>query len=89
MQSIMQSYMKTTWMIVAIGLYLGYISTSGTKTQFIRLLDIFFIGPLMIYFGHIHVGSSERHVSIFAMLLVFFGATTIIYNLKNYIHASK
>ena len=82
--------MNSTWITVAIGLYLGYISTSGTKTQFIRLLDIFLIGPLMIYFGH-HAqhANSGGHVSIFAMLLVFFGATTITYNLKNYIHASK
>ena len=70
--------------IVLVGLYLGHISTAGTKTQGIRLLDVFLIGPLMIYFGHI-----SKHVSIFSMLLTFFGATTITYNLKNYIYASK
>jgi uncharacterized membrane protein len=68
--------------VVIIGLYLGHISTSGTKTQTIRLLDVFLIGPLMIYFGH-----NSRVVSIFSILLIFFGATTITYNLKNYIHA--
>jgi len=67
--------------IIIIGLYLGHISTDGEKTQTIRLLDVFLIGPLMIYFGHM-----SKHVSIFSVLLTFFGATTITYNLKNYLH---
>ena len=72
--------MKTsTCITVAIGLYIGYISTAGAKTQTIRLLDVFLIGPLMIYFGHI-----SNPASIFSMLLIFFGATTMTYNLKNY-----
>jgi uncharacterized membrane protein len=70
-----------SFVVVAIGLYLGHISTSGTKTQTIRLLDVFLIGPLMIYFGH------RAEASLFSILLTFFGATTITYNLKNYMHA--
>jgi uncharacterized membrane protein len=70
-----------TLFIVIAGLYLGHVSTDGEKTQAIRLLDVFLIGPLMVYFGHM-----SNHVSIFSMLLVFFGATTITYNLKNYLH---
>lgn len=73
-----------SFIIVLVGLYLGHISTDGKKTQTIRILDVFLIGPLMIYFGH-----TSSHVSIFSMLLTFFGATTITYNLKNYLHASK
>lgn len=76
-----------TGLVVFIGLCLGYISTDGTKTQTIRILDMVLIGPLMIYYGH-----NSRVVSIFSLLLVFFGATTITYNLRNYIyafHASK
>ena len=71
-----------TLFIVIAGLYLGHVSTDGEKTQAIRLLDVFLIGPLKVYFGHM-----SNHVSIFSMLLVFFGATTITYNLKNYLHA--
>jgi uncharacterized membrane protein len=67
--------------MVIAGLYLGHISTDGSKTQSIRILDVVLIGPLMIYFGH-----TSKHVSIFSMLLTFFGATTITYNLKNYLH---
>jgi len=67
--------------VLIIGLYVGHISTAGTKTQAVRLLDVFLIGPLMIYFGH------RAEASIFSILLTFFGATTITYNLKNYMHA--
>lgn len=76
-----------TLVTVFLGLYLGHISTDGTKTQTIRMIDIVLIGPLMIYFGH-----ESKHLSIFSLLLVFFGATTMTYNLRNYIyalHASK
>jgi hypothetical protein len=45
------------------------------------MLDVFMIGPLMIYFGY------RAEASIFSILLTFFGATTITYNLKNYMHA--
>jgi uncharacterized membrane protein len=72
---------SVSFIVVIIGLYLGHISTAGTKTQAIRLLDMFLIGPLMIYFGH------RAEASIFSILLTFFGATTITYNLKNYMHA--
>ena len=67
--------------IVVIGLVLGYISTSGIKSQKIRILDIGVIGPLMIYFGY-----SYQPMNLFSLLLMFFGATTITYNLKNYIY---
>jgi hypothetical protein len=67
--------------IVIIGFILGYLSTRGTKTQRIRILDILVIGPLMIYFGY-----SYQPMNFFSMLLVFFGATTMTYNLKNYLH---
>jgi uncharacterized membrane protein len=70
-----------SFIMVIAGLYLGHISTDGSKTQSIRILDVVLIGPLMIYFGH-----TSKHVSIFSMLLTFFGATTITYNLKNYLH---
>lgn len=78
----MKHDIRMTLVVVALGLYLGHISTDGTKTQAIRLLDVFLIGPLMIYYGH-----NSNAVSIFSLLLVFFGATTMTYNLKNYIYA--
>lgn len=62
-----------------VGWVLGWISTSGKKTQFIRLLDIFLIGPLMIY------ASMDLDNLYIASLLSFFGATTMTYNLRNYL----
>ena len=70
--------------VIIIGLILGYISTSGVKSQNIRILDIVVIGPLMIYFGY-----SYQPVNIFSMLLIFFGATTVTYNLKNYFYTKN
>lgn len=67
--------------VIIIGLILGHISTSGVKSQNIRILDIVVIGPLMIYFG-----VSHKPMNFFSLLLIFFGATTITYNLKNYLH---
>ena len=73
-----------TSIVVITGLVLGYISTSGTKTQNIRILDIVVIGPLMIYFGY-----SYQPMNIFSLLLIFFGATTVTYNLKNYFYTKN
>ena len=82
-------------LVVVIGLVLGYLTTKGTKSQWIRLIDIFVIGPLMIYLGYHVVLSEQTRVSpnwllqIVALVIVFFGATTMTYNLRNYIHQSK
>ena len=75
--------------IIFVGLILGYISTSGKKSQTVRLLDIFLIGPLMIYLGLYNFKISDNNKNdkknIFSKLLIFFGSSTITYNLKNYI----
>ena len=78
-------------LIVVLGLVLGYLTTKGTKSQWIRLIDIFIIGPLMIYLGY-HVVISEQTraspnwlLQIAAAGIVFFGATTMTYNLRNYL----
>ena len=74
-----------SFIVVMVGLYLGNISTSGTKTQTIRIVDVVLIGPLMIYLGY-HAHARATMPSLFSILLMFFGATTITYNLKNYLH---
>jgi hypothetical protein len=63
---------------------IGYLSTTGTKSQWIRILDIVVIGPLMIY-----MGSLQDSQSISSALLIYFGATTIGYNLHNYMSQRK
>jgi hypothetical protein len=84
------------FIIVCIGLILGYLSTTGTKSQWIRLLDIFVIGPLMIWVGNIFYSADDMDTKInprlrqlFSTVLIFFGATTITYNLRNYLATSQ
>lgn len=50
------------------------------KHQYIRLLDVFFIGPLMIYAASAKVPSA----SVKNMLLLL-GVATIVYNGRNYL----
>ena len=73
--------------IIFIGLIIGYINTSGSKSQNIRLMDIFIIGPIMIYLGwYIYKNINKyNYTKIMSLILIFFGASTITYNLKNYI----
>lgn len=50
------------------------------KSQPIRLLDIFFLGPIMIYFGI----SRGKKTKLERAFFVVSGVATIFYNLKNY-----
>jgi hypothetical protein len=50
------------------------------KSQPIRLLDMFIIGPLMIA-GAV---ATRRSVPLVAYPLALFGVTTIVYNALNY-----
>lgn len=51
------------------------------KGQTVRLLDVFFIGPLMAYGG---MKLSDKH-PVMGGTLVGLGALTIAYNGRNYI----
>lgn len=53
------------------------------KTQQIRLLDIFVIGPLMIRSGW------QEKDNIFGKLMLFAGAATIAYNYRNYLEVQR
>ena len=77
--------------IIFIGLILGYISTSGSKSQYVRLIDISIIGPLMIYLGwHIYKNINKNdYIKLLSLMLIFCGSCTITYNLKNYIKFNK
>ena len=58
----------------------GWISTSGMKSQLVRLFDILVFGPILIYIATL------QDKLIYSLFLYFFGMTTITYNLKNYLH---
>ena len=78
------------WLLIIFSLVMGYITTTGTKSQVIRLIDIFIIGPLMIYLGYTSylANTSVLGYSSAKLLylgLIFFGGTTITYNARNYL----
>ena len=59
---------------------IGYVSTTGVKSQFVRLVDVFVYGPFLMWLS---LRVKEPLISI---VLLFMGTTTVSYNLKNYIH---
>ena len=55
------------------------------KPQTIRLLDVAVIGPLMVWAG---VKLRDEHPNA-GFALIFFGGTTMTYNLQNYLIARE
>ena len=51
------------------------------KTQTIRLLDVFVIGPLMVWGGL----QLKDESPVLGSVLAFFGATTVLYNGRNFL----
>jgi len=54
-----------------------------SKTQTIRLLDVFVLGPFMVWSG-----LQKRQRQPYALILVVAGLLTIAYNFKNW-HAQE
>lgn len=67
-------------LIIIFGI-IGWILSKGVKSQFVRLFDIVIYGPILLYIG-IKYFSKKLPILIF---MLFLGATTISYNLKNYL----
>ena len=59
---------------------IGYFLTTGIKSQWVRLFDIFVYGPILIWL------SSYQSNTILSVILLFIGTTTISYNLRNYMY---
>ena len=55
------------------------------KSQAVRLLDVFFIGPMMVWGGV----ALRSHSEIAGWTLVGLGAATVIYNGRNYLTIRK
>lgn len=70
--------------IIISGLIGIYSTTVGVKTQLVRLIDIFIYGPFFIWLGFTRAQRDWERV-----LLFFVGATTITYNLRNYLVIEK
>ena len=52
------------------------------KMQWVRLIDIFFLGPFMIYYAII---TQENINPLYMHLLAFFGVATVLFNAYFYI----
>jgi len=51
------------------------------KAQYLRVIDVLFLGPFMVWFGIVADG-----IALWAQIvMVFFGITTIFYNAKNWL----
>jgi len=59
---------------------MGWFSTYGKKSQWVRLIDILFYGPFLIF-----VATQLDNIYIEVIVLLM-GASTITYNLSNYIY---
>lgn len=70
----------TFFIFITLSLAIGWIATSGVKSQFIRIIDVVLYGPFLIYIGMISSNILVRYI------LMFIGAATISYNLRNYIY---
>ena len=59
-----------------------FMSNGRSKTQYVRLVDIFIYGPYLTYLAF----QKEYIFSIFEKIFILFlGITTITYNGKNYL----
>lgn len=64
---------------IFVGFALGWMSTTGSKSQYVRLGDIFIFGPIIIYAG-LQVEDND----LLSIILIIIGASTMAYNYKNY-----
>jgi len=68
-----------TLILIILFLLIGYFFNFGEKTQFVRMLHFFLYGPFLIWLS---TKFKKRWIKI---TLLFMGAITISYNLKNYL----
>lgn len=73
------TFQRILILILLLGLLLGFLTTRGSKSQWIRLADVFIYGPILILCGFFMPNK------ILAILLVLIGSSTISYNLHNYL----
>ena len=68
---------------ILLFLIIGWFASSGVKTQLIRIVDVLLYGPFLIWLGY------RENKKWIKLCLYFLGATTMTYNLKNYIAQSS
>ena len=63
-----------------------FMSNGHSKTQYVRLVDIFIYGPYLTYLSF---QTNYTFTIIEKIFLLFLGVTTITYNGNNYLKLSK
>jgi len=78
-------------LIIVISAILGWTtSNSKGKHQWVRLFDFFFYGPMLIWIAYQMENPLIWNGPFWVKYSVaIFGATTIAYNLQNYISIAK
>ena len=72
------------WIVLlAVSFAAGWFSTTGAKSQFVRLGDVFVFGPFLIW------ASTRTDNDIAKIGLILFGASTMAYNARNWLHESE
>ena len=61
---------------------IGWLFANGTKSQIIRLIDVFLYGPYLTYLAF----KKEELTNFDKSFLIFVGVTTITFNGTNYIN---
>lgn len=86
MKSTLYNKNRIIFIAIIIGsIVISYYSTDGFKSQFVRILDVCLIGPLLIYVGFFVKDSIEWS----KYPLISIGIATIIYNGKNFLVQGK
>ena len=71
-------------LFLLLSLIIGWVVSKGQdKHQFVRLLDVFVYGPVLIWVAYL-----LPH-PLLSYFVLFLGATTITYNLRNYLHIKR
>ena len=63
-----------------------FLANGSSKTQYVRLIDIFIYGPYLTYLSF---QTNYTFTIIEKIFLLFLGITTITYNGNNYLKLSK
>lgn len=74
------STIATATAVAVISGIVGWLVAKGHKSQMVRLIDVFAIGPILLLIGFKYCSNP-----LLAYAAIVIGASTIAYNLKNYI----
>ncbi len=70
------------YFIIAFSVVGWILATGSGKAQWVRLVDVFLYGPYLLYLSF---QTNYVFSALEKLFLAFLGATTITYNLRNYL----